>query len=175
GEKVSALEVFHPDRLAKRLLDMGDVLSLVEKVQETVSAEELARDREKILKNDMSLDDFLKQMQQLKKLGGLQSLMGFLPGMGALKDKLAELPSPDVEMKRMEAILQSMTPQERKDPRVLNGSRRERIARGSGTRVQDVNKLLRQFEETKKMMGMFRRGGMSALGNHKNFQGVRRR
>ncbi len=158
GEKIAALEPFHPDRLAKRLLDMGDVLSLVEKVKGELSEAEALESSKKFMSNSFQLGDFLKQIQQLKKMGGIQSMLSLLPGMGQLKDQMKNLTPPDDEMKKIEAIIQSMTLQERRDPRVLNGSRRERIAKGSGTRVQDVNRLIRQFDEMKKMMGGFLKG-----------------
>ena len=155
GEKVSALEAFYPDRLARRLLDMGDVLSLVEKTQELVSQEEAQEMGQKMLKQSFNLEDFLKQIQQVKKLGGIQSMLSFLPGMGEISQKMKNMAPPDAEFKKIEAIIQSMTRAERRDPRILNGSRRDRIAKGSGTQVQDINKLVRQFEEMKKMMKSF--------------------
>jgi signal recognition particle subunit SRP54 len=159
GEKVSALEVFHPDRLAGRILDMGDVLSLVEKAQEVVDQKEAEQSARKMMNNEFTLEDFLAQIQQLKKLGGLESMLKFLPGMGELSKQMKNMTPPDSEMKKIEAIISSMTIQERNDHRILNGSRRQRIAKGSGTQVQDVNKLVKQFEEAKKMMsGMMKMG-----------------
>jgi signal recognition particle subunit SRP54 len=159
GEKVSALEVFHPDRLAGRILDMGDVLSLVEKAQEVVDHKEAEKSARKMMNNEFTLEDFLAQIQQLKKLGGLESMLKFLPGMGELTKQMKNMTPPDSEMKKIEAIISSMTVQERNDHRILNGSRRQRIAKGSGTQVQDVNKLVKQFEEAKKMMsGMMKMG-----------------
>lgn len=164
GEKVSALEVFHPDRLAGRILDMGDVLSLVEKAQEVIDQKEAERSAKRMMNNEYSLEDFLSQIQQLKKMGGFESLLKFLPGMGEVSKQLKNMTPPDNEIKKIEAIIRSMTLQERDDHRILNGSRRQRIATGSGTQVQDVNKLIKQFEESKKMMsGMMKMGMGKAL------------
>lgn len=168
GEKVSALEVFHPDRLAGRILDMGDVLSLVERAQDVIDAKEAERSAKKMMSNQFTLEDFLTQIQQLKKLGGFESMLKFLPGMGEISKQLKTMSPPDNEIKKIEAIINSMTIQERNDHRVLNGSRRQRIASGSGTQVQDVNKLIKQFEEAKKMMsGMMKMG----FGGKKGRQG----
>ncbi len=159
GEKVAALEVFHPDRLAKRILDMGDVLSLVERAGEIVSEKDARDSAKKMMKNEFTLEDFLSQIQTLKKLGGFESMLKFLPGAGQLTKQMKGMAPPDDEIKRIEAVIRSMTPKERKDPRILNASRRERIAKGSGTQVQDVNRLVRQFDEAKKMMaGMMKMG-----------------
>lgn len=160
GEKVAALEVFHPDRLAKRILDMGDVLSLVEKAQEVVSEKDARDSARKMMKNEFTLEDFLSQIQMMKKLGGIESLLKMLPGAGQLQKQMQGMTPPDNEMKKIEAVIRSMTVQERKDPRVLNASRRERIAKGSGTQVQDVNRLVRQFDEAKKMMSGLMKMGM---------------
>lgn len=165
GEKVSALEVFHPDRLAGRILDMGDVLSLVEKAQEVIDEKSARESAKKMMKNEFTLEDFLGQIQQLKKMGGFESVLKFLPGMGELSKQLKNMTPPDAEIKKIEAIIRSMTPQERQNHKILNASRRMRIANGSGTQVQDVNKLIKQFEDAKKMMsGMMKmgmgRGGM---------------
>lgn len=163
GEKVGNLEVFHPDRLASRILDMGDVLSLVERAQEVMD-EKTARDSaRKMMKNEFSIEDFLSQLQMLKKMGGLESLMKMLPGMGELQKQMKNMAPPDKEVKKIEAIIRSMTAQERKDPRVLNASRRERIAKGSGTQVQDINKFVKQFEESKKMMSSMMKMGRGKL------------
>lgn len=165
GEKVGALEVFHPDRLAGRILDMGDVLTLVERAQDVIDEKSAKDSARKMMKNEFSLEDFLQQIQYMKKLGGFESIMKMLPGMGQLQKQLEGMTPPDSEIKKIEAIIRSMTRQERRDPKVLNASRRERIAKGSGTQVQDVNKLVRQFDEAKKMMsgmmkmGMGRKGG----------------
>lgn len=163
GEKVIALEVFHPDRLAGRILDMGDVLSLVEKAQEVIDEKQARESAKKMMKNEFTLEDFLLQLQQLKKMGGFESIMKFIPGMGELSKQMKNMAPPDQEIKKIEAIIRSMTNQERHDHRVLNGSRRERIAKGSGTQVQDVNKLIKQFEESKKMMNQLMKMGMGGM------------
>ncbi len=160
GEKISALEVFHPNRLAGRILDMGDVLTLVENAQELIDHKEAERSAKKMLSNEFTLEDFLTQIQQLKKLGGFESMLKFLPGMGEISKQMKTMTPPDNEIKKIEAIIRSMTNQERHDHRVLNGSRRQRIASGSGTQVQDVNKLIKQFEEAKKMMTGLMKMGM---------------
>ena len=153
GEKIEPLEIFHPDRMSSRILGMGDVLSLVEKAQAAFDMEEAKKLGDKIKKNDFTLDDFLDQLQQVKKLGSMQSILGMLPGLGKIKDKLPEdMDFDSKEMRQMEAIIKSMTKKERADIGIVNGSRRKRIAAGSGTRVQDVNRLLKQFAEMRKMM-----------------------
>ena len=164
GEKAANLEVFHPDRLAGRILDMGDVLTLVEKAKDIIDEKSAKESARKMMKNEFSLEDFLQQIQYLKKLGGFESLMKFLPGMGQMQKKLEGMAPPDGELKKIEAIIHSMTIQERQGPKVLNASRRERIAKGSGTQVQDVNKLIRQFEEAKKMMSGMMKMGMGKKG-----------
>ncbi|MBM3912695.1 MAG: signal recognition particle protein, partial [Sphingomonadales bacterium] len=149
GEKLQALDVFHPDRMANRILGMGDVVSLVEKAQQQIDAEEAARLQKKISKNQFDLQDFYEQIQQIKKMGNMKDLLGMIPGVGkAIKD----MEFSEENFKQTEAIIMSMTPRERQEPEILNGSRRERIARGSGTKVQDVNQLLKQFGEMKQMM-----------------------
>ena len=153
GEKIEPLEIFHPDRMSSRILGMGDVLSLVEKAQAAFDMEEAKKLGDKIKKNDFTLDDFLDQLQQVKKLGSMQSILGMIPGLGKIKDKLPEdMDFDSKEMRQMEAIIKSMTKKERADIGIVNGSRRKRIAAGSGTRVQDVNRLLKQFAEMRKMM-----------------------
>lgn len=154
GEKLEPLEPFHPDRMASRILGMGDVLSLVEKAQATFDMEEAKKMEKKLRKDEFTLDDFLAQMQQVKKLGSLDNILGLIPGMGGLKKQFAgqDIDLDGKEMRQIEAIIKSMTPKERANITIINGSRRKRIAMGSGTRVQDVNKLLKQFGEMKKMM-----------------------
>lgn len=172
GEKLEPLEVFHPDRMASRILGMGDVLSLVEKAQATFDMEEAKKMEKKLRKDEFTLDDFLAQMQQVKKLGSLENILGLIPGMGGLKKQLAgqDIDLDGKEMRQVEAIIKSMTPKERADISIINGSRRKRIAMGSGTRVQDVNKLLKQFGEMKKMMKKMKKmqkgkkGGFPGLG-----------
>ena len=160
GEKVSALEVFHPDRLAGRILDMGDVLSLVEKAQDVMDEKLAIQSTEKMMRNQFSLEDFLAQIQQMKKMGGLEAIMKFLPGMGEISKQIKNMAPPDNEVKKIESIIHSMTLQERRNHKVLNGSRRLRIAKGSGTQVSDVNKLVKQFEEAQKMMSQMMKMGM---------------
>lgn len=155
GEKMDALDVFHPERMADRILGMGDIVSLVEKAQEQFDAEEARKLQKKIAKNQFNFNDFLSQIQQIKKMGNIKDLAGMIPGIGkAMKN----LDVDDDAFKGIEAIIQSMTPLEREDPNVLNGSRRKRIAEGSGTTVQEVNKLIKQFDETRKMMRMMTKG-----------------
>ena len=161
GEKLEALEPFHPDRMASRILGMGDVLSLIEKAQTAFDTEEAKKLEKKMRKDEFTLDDFLAQMQQIRKLGSFDQILGMIPGMGNIKKKLGDvdLDLNGKEIKRIEAIIYSMTPKERRDVSIINGSRRKRIAAGSGTKVQDVNKLIKQFSEAKKMMKKMR--GMS--------------
>ena len=154
GEKIEPLEVFHPDRMASRILGMGDVLSLIEKAQSTIDAKTAEKMVKKIKADDFTLADFLEQLQQVKKLGSLNDILGMIPGLGNLKKKLggADLDLDGKEVKHMEAIILSMTPKERADVSIIDAKRRKRIAMGSGTKVQDVNRLLKQFGEMKKMM-----------------------
>jgi signal recognition particle subunit SRP54 len=159
GEKTDALEVFHPDRLAGRILGMGDVVSLVERAQETYDAKQAEQLADKLRKNAFTLDDFLEQMQQVKKMGPLGSLLEMLPGFGGAA-KQAQAAIDRGELARVEAIIRSMTREERNDPSVLNASRRRRIARGSGTSLPEVNRLVKQFGEMQRLMKMMRgRGG----------------
>lgn len=151
GEKLDALEPFHPDRMASRILGMGDVLSLIEKAESAINLEKAQEMQKKLRKEDFTLDDFLEQIEQVRKLGPLDQILGMLPGMGKLK-QLQGLDFDDKEVKHIIAIIRSMTARERRDPSIINGNRRKRIAIGSGTRVQDVNRLLKQFTEAKKMM-----------------------
>ncbi len=161
GEKLDALEAFHPDRMASRILGMGDVMSLIEKAQETVSREEAQKLATKLKKNSFDLDDFRNQLKQVKKLGGLESIMGMIPGMGKMKLPDAELN--EKELTKVDAIISSMTSKERADYTVINGSRRARIAKGSGTQVQDINRLLKQFAEMRKMMKSMTSGKMGKM------------
>jgi len=149
GEKLEDFEVFHPDRLAGRILGMGDVMTLIEKAEEAYTEEEQQRAEEALLSGDFTLEDFLDQMQMLKKMGPLQGLLGMLPGMGK---QLKDLDIDDKQVGRVEAIIRSMTPRERRNPKVLNGKRRKRIAQGSGTTVTEVNRLVKQFREAQKLM-----------------------
>lgn len=151
GEKLDALDVFHPDRMADRILGMGDIVSLVERAQQQYDEEEARRLHKKIAKNQFDFDDFLTQIGQIKKMGNLKDLASMIPGIGkAIKDVDID----DDAFKGIEAIIRSMTPLERRNPDIINGSRRQRIAKGSGTSLQDVNRLLKQFEGTRKMMKM---------------------
>ncbi len=159
GEKTGDFEVFHPDRLASRILGMGDVVSLVEKAQETIDQKEAERMAEKMRKADFNLEDFLAQMQQVKKMGSMQSILGMMPGMSGV-----QLPDDsDKQMKRTEAIILSMTLQERRKPSILNGNRRIRIANGAGVKVLEVNQLLKQFEQMQKLMKMMKGGNQKKL------------
>lgn len=164
GEKVGALEVFHPDRLASRILDMGDVMTLVEKAQDVIDQKEAEKSARKIARNEFTVEDFLQQIQMLKKLGGMEGLLKMIPGMGQAMKKMKDMAPPDKEIKKIEAIIRSMTKEERDDHKILNGSRRLRIANGSGTQVSDVNKFIRQFEESRKMMSQMMKMGMGRGG-----------
>ena len=167
GEKMEAIDVFYPDRMARRILDMGDVTSLVEKAQEAFDQQEAERLNKKIRKNQFDFDDFLSQLQQIKKMGNIKDLLGMLPGMNkALKN----IDIDDDSFKPIEAIIRSMTPEERGAPQVINGSRKKRIARGSGTSVQEVNNLLKQFDDMRKMMKkMNKMTGKKGLANMNPF------
>jgi signal recognition particle subunit SRP54 len=156
GEKMDAIDIFYPVRMADRILGMGDIVSLVEKAQEQYDLEEARKLQKKIARDQFDFNDFIAQIQQIKKMGNVKDLMAMIPGVGkAIKD----LDIDDDAFKSIEAIIRSMTPGERSNPGILNGSRRKRIAMGSGTTVQDVNKLLKQFDETRKMMKMMTKGG----------------
>jgi len=162
GEKLDALEPFYPDRMASRILGMGDVVSLIEKAQETVDQEEALKLAKKLKKNSFDLEDFQNQLRQVKKLGGLESIMGMIPGMGKMKLPDAQLN--EKELTKVDAIISSMTPKERTEYTIINGDRRARIAKGSGTQVQDVNRLLKQFAEMRKMMKSMSSGKMGKMG-----------
>jgi signal recognition particle subunit SRP54 len=162
GEKLTEFEVFHPDRMASRILDMGDVLTLIEQAEKAFDAEQAERLAGKVVKGEtFTLEDFLEQLAAVRRMGPLKNMLKMLPGMGQLKDQLEDLD--EREFDRVEAIVRSMTPHERRDPRVLNGSRRARIARGSGTRVSDVNQMLDRFAEAQKMMKAMGRGGLPGM------------
>lgn len=160
GEKVANLEVFHPDRLVGRILDMGDVMSLVEKAQEVIDEKQARESAKKMARNQFTVDDFLSQLQMLKKMGGMESLLKMIPGMGQALKQMKDMTPADKEMKKIEAIIRSMTSEERYNLKVLNGSRRLRIANGSGTQVSDVNKFVKQFESSQKMMSQFMKMGL---------------
>jgi signal recognition particle subunit SRP54 len=155
GEKIDALDLFYPDRMADRILGMGDIVSLVEKAQEQYDEEEAKKLQKKIAKNQFNFDDFLSQIKKIKKMGNMKDLVGMIPGMGKM---MKDVDLDDDAFKSIEAIIYSMTPQERQDPKILNGSRRKRIALGSGTDIQEVNRLIKQFSETSKMMKMMTSG-----------------
>ncbi|MBI1355906.1 MAG: signal recognition particle protein [Acidobacteria bacterium] len=163
GEKPDQFELFYPDRVVSRILGMGDVLSLIEKVEETIDKKDALEMQEKILENEFTLEDFLKQLRSLKKLGSLESLLGMLPNVGPFKELQGAQIDPK-EMGRVESIISSMTAKERKNHEIINGSRRRRIARGSGCSVQEVNQLLKQYREARKMMramtGGLKKGGL---------------
>ncbi len=165
GEKLEAIDLFYPDRMASRILGMGDVVSLVERAQEQFDAEEAAKIQKKIRKNQFDFSDFLSQLQQIKKMGNLKDLMGMIPGVGKM---VKDIDISDDAFKHIEAIIHSMTPLERETPEIINGNRRKRIAKGSGRTIEDVNKLLKQFEDMKKMMKMFSAGNnpMKMMGNN---------
>jgi len=159
GEKMDAIDIFYPVRMADRILGMGDIVSLVEKAQEQYDVDEARKLQKKIARDQFDFNDFITQIQQIKKMGNVKDLMSMIPGVGkAVKD----LDIDDNAFKGIEAIIKSMTPEERINPGVLNGSRRKRIASGSGTTVQEVNKLLKQFDETRRMMKMMTKGSNAA-------------
>jgi len=171
GEKMDALDVFHPERMADRILGMGDIVSLVEKAQEQFDEEEAKQLQKKIAKDQFNFNDFLGQIKQIKKMGNVKDLMGMIPGMSkAMKNVDID----DDAFKNIESIIFSMTLHERENPSVLNGSRRKRIAEGSGTNIQEVNQLIKQFDETRKMMKMMTKGGGKAMANMMNRMGGRR-
>jgi signal recognition particle subunit SRP54 len=159
GEKIDALEAFHPDRVASRILDMGDVVSLVEKVAETVDREEAEKLAAKMQKGSFDLEDLASQLQQMRKMGGMSGLLGMLPGVGKIKQQMAEAKLDDGMIGRQLAIVSSMTPKERRNPQILHASRKRRIAMGSGTSVQDVNKLLKQHKQMQIMMKRVKKMG----------------
>jgi signal recognition particle subunit SRP54 len=160
GEKMEAIDVFHPDRMADRILGMGDVISLVERAQDLYDEEEAKKLSRKIAKSQFGFDDFLTQIQQIKKMGNMKDLVGMIPGVGkAMKDVDID----DDAFKHIEALIQSMTPAERSKPKLINPSRKKRIANGSGQTIQDVNKLIKQFEQMSKMMKMMQGGGSNKL------------
>ncbi len=157
GEKIDAIDYFYPDRMAERILGMGDIKTLVEKAQESIDEEEAKRLQKKILRDQFDFDDFLKQIHQIKRMGSLKDLISMVPGLGK---QVRDMDINDDSLKHIEAIILSMTPEERRNPSILNGSRRKRIALGSGTSVQEVNQLIKQFYEMKKMMKMVTGGGV---------------
>lgn len=163
GEKLADLETFHPDRMSSRILGMGDVLSLIEKAEKSIDQEKAKALEEKLRKNEFTLEDFMEQMDQVRNMGPMEDILGMIPGMGGAK-QLKNMQVDDKQLDYIEAIISSMTPEERKDPEVINGSRRKRIAQGSGTSIQEVNRLLKQFRQTKKMMKQLNSGKMKKGG-----------
>jgi signal recognition particle subunit SRP54 len=170
GEKMDALDVFHPDRMADRILGMGDVVTLVEKAQEQYSEEQARKLQKKIAKNQFDFNDFLEQLQQIKKMGNVKDLMGMIPGMGKM---VKDVDINEDSFKHVEAIIHSMTPKERSNPDLLSGPRKKRIADGSGRNIQEVNKLMKQFEDTRKMMRMMsdKKGMANMMRQMKNMPG----
>jgi signal recognition particle subunit SRP54 len=169
GEKTEQFEYFHPDRIASRIIGMGDVISLVEHVTETVNAEEAQRLRDKMGKNDFDLNDFLDQMKMVRGMGPLENMLEMLPGAGKAMKKMEGKVDFEKEMSKIEAIVLSMTKEERRRPEILNASRRRRIANGSGTKVQDINQFMKQYLEMKKMMKSINKLGIGGL--MKKFRG----
>ena len=159
GEKMDALDIFYPKRMADRILGMGDIVSLVEKAQEQFDAEEAAKLKRKLAKNEFNYNDFLKQIQQIKKMGSIKDLAKMIPGMNKIDDEDID----EDAFKSIEAIIGSMTPEERENPRLMNGSRKRRIANGSGNSIEEVNRLIKQFDETSKMMRMVSTGGAKKM------------
>lgn len=172
GEKMDALQVFHPERMADRILGMGDVVSLVERAQEQFDEEEARKLKKKLIKNQFNFNDFRDQINQIKKMGNLKDLASMIPGMGKM---LKNVDIPDDAFKQTEAIIDSMTPAERENPEIINAKRRERIAKGSGTTVAEVNRLLKQFDDTRKVMRTVAGGGLQQRMQHMQRGGMRRR
>jgi len=171
GERLEDLELFHPDRIVSRMLGMGDVLSLIEKAEQAIDQGEAEQLEEKLRKNQFTLDDFRKQLKTIRKMGPLESILGMLPGMGDLK-QLANNKPDEKQLGRIEAIISSMTEGERRNDKIINGSRRKRIAAGSGTSVEDVNRLLKQFNEMKRVLQMIGQGGMPSMKGMKGMKGM---
>ena len=162
GERLEDLELFHPDRIVSRMLGMGDVLSLIEKAEQAIDEDDAADLEEKLRKNEFTLDDFRKQLKTIRRMGPLESILGMIPGLGNLK-QLADSKPDEKQMGRVEAIICSMTAEERRNDRIINGSRRKRIAKGSGTTVEEVNRLLKQFTEMRKVLAMMSQGGIKGM------------
>ena len=164
GEKLDALEPFHPERMASRILGMGDVLTLIERAQKSIDTQSAMKIEERLRAHDFNLEDFMEQLEQVQKMGPLDQILGMLPGVGGMK-KLQGLAVDDKQLERIKAIITSMTPGERRHPNIIDANRRRRIARGSGTRVQDVNRLLKQFEQSKRLLRQYsqvKKGGKIA-------------
>jgi signal recognition particle subunit SRP54 len=171
GETLEDLELFHPDRIVSRMLGMGDVLSLIEKAEAALDEGEAEKLEEKLRKNQFTLDDFRSQLKTIRRMGPLESVLGMIPGMGQIKE-LAQNKPDEKQLKRVEAIITSMTPAERADDSIINGSRRKRIAAGSGTSVEEVNRLLKQFIEMRRVIKMIGQGGIGAARHMKNMPKV---
>ena len=163
GEKLDALEVFHPDRMAQRILGMGDMLSLIEKAEASIDKDDADKLEAVMRKDGFTLESFRDQLQMVKKMGSMESLLKMIPGAGKAMKKAGNMQMPDKDLKRIEAIISSMTPKERRNHKLINGSRRLRIANGSGTRIQDVNQLLKRFTEAQKMMKKMQKMGPKGL------------
>jgi signal recognition particle subunit SRP54 len=172
GEKLSEIEVFHPDRAASRILGMGDILTLIERAQSEIGAEEAAAMEKKLRKAQFTLDDFRTQMRRVRKLGSIEGLLKMIPGMGGIRKKLGDIAVPEKEMNRIEAIIGSMTPAERSDPKIIGASRKNRISKGSGTTVQEVTLLLRNFDQMRLMMQKMMGGGGGAPGGKPRLPGL---
>jgi signal recognition particle subunit SRP54 len=162
GERLEDLELFHPDRIVSRMLGMGDVLSLIEKAEQVIDQDEAAQLEAKLRTNDFTLDDFRKQLKMVKRMGPLENVLGMIPGLGGLK-QMAENRPDEKQMGRVEAIIGSMTSEERGNDRIINGSRRKRIAKGSGTSVEEVNRLLKQFTEMRRVLQVMSQGGLPGM------------
>ena len=156
GEKLGDLEPFYPDRMASRILGMGDVLTLIEKAQEAVDLEDAKKMEKKIRENTFTLEDYLTQFETMKKMGGIKDILSMMPNMGGGKFRIREEDVDEKKMVSMKAVIQSMTVKERQNPNIINSSRKQRIAKGSGTSVQEVNRVLKQFEQTKQLMKQFK-------------------
>ena len=163
GEKIENLEVFHPDRIANRILGMGDVVSLVEKAAEEFDQENIKKTEERLKKGEFSMEDYLLQLRQMKKMGGIEGVMSFLPGVSKIKSQMDQAGIDEKIVSKNEAIILSMTKKERKNPKLINGSRRKRIANGSGTDVATINKLLKQFKMMSEMMKKMSKGNTKGL------------
>ena len=169
GEKLDALEPFHPERMASRILGMGDILTFVEKAQDQVDEKQAKELERKLRKNEFTLEDFRDQLLRLKKMGSMEEILGMIPGLGAKAKELKGMAPDETELTRVVAIIDSMTPQERRNARILNGSRRKRIAAGSGTTVQDVNRLMKNFQQAEAMIQRMTKGGMRGMGRNLPF------
>ena len=163
GEQMDAIEVFHPERIANRILGMGDIVTLVEKASETIKEEDAEKMAEKLKKGEFDLDDLLSQIRQMKKMGGISNLMKFIPGLKNMKDKIPQQDNPENSIIKQEAIILSMTKYERNKPKIINGSRKKRIAAGSGTSISDINKILKQHRKMSDMMKKLSKKGMGSI------------